>query len=143
MAERPDFIQYEGVDLLSLRFSGMSVDEVRDYLEASKAVISKQPLKSVLFLVDVTGLNYNLKSIRDFTNFSRFNGEFSKATAVIGLTSEMRMLYKAALAMSGRDKSTVRFFSSGEENVAKAWLKGIIDKEEEEKKKLQAETAGE
>jgi hypothetical protein len=139
MDKKPDFIQYEGVDMLSLQFAGLSVEEVREYLEASKSVISKQPLKSVLFIVNVTGLNYNLKSIRDFTNFSRFNGEFSKATAVIGLTAEMRMLYKAALAMSGRDKSLVQFFSSGEENVAKAWLKGIVEKEKEELRRLQAE----
>lgn len=134
---KPYFLQYEGVDLLYLDFRNINNEELVPFLNECKIFISKCQPGNVLFLVDVTNFKYGIKNIRDFTNFSRFNEKFSKATAIIGMTKEMQMLYNVALSLAGRDKSRVKTFST--ELEAKQWLKGIIDKEKEEKKHIESE----
>ncbi len=137
MVKKPCFIQFEGVDLYYLEFKGLSNEEVREYMEESKAIVSKCLPDSVLFLVNASGVNYTVKTIRDFTNFSRYNGHFARATAIMGLSPEMRMLYNVALAMANRDKSRFKFFSAQEESAAKIWLKSIAGKEKEDEEKKQ------
>ncbi len=137
MTERkPFYIQYEGLNLLYLDFKEIQNEEIPDFISICKAFVAKCEHESVLFLVNVHGMHYNMKTIRDFTNFSRYNSDFSKATAVVGMTKEMQVLYNVALSMAGRDKRYIKTFDSDDEEAAKAWLKNVIDEEKGEKEKL-------
>ncbi len=112
-----------------------------DFINVCKAFIAPLQTHGVLFLVNVDGMKYTIRTIRDFTNFSRFNAEFSKATAVVGMTKEMQTLYNVALAMAGRDKKYIKTFNADQVEAAKAWLKALVDEEKAAKDKLLREDA--
>lgn len=133
MRQKPCFIRFQGVDLFYLDFKNIESEEVAQYLEESKALISKCPPDSILFLVDATGVNYSPKMIREFTNFSRFNGPFARATAIIGISNQIRLLYNVALSIAGRDKSKFKYFSERDDGEAKLWLKSMINNKKGEK----------
>ncbi len=129
MERMPQYLSYEGIDLLSIDFSGLNSDEMRVLIEISKSFVSKCKPGSILFFVKVTGIKYTVKSIRDFTNFSKYNRDFAKATAIIGISREAQVLYNVALSLAGRDKSTIKFFDEGRDDEARMWLKSVIDNE--------------
>lgn len=120
MFEPPRLTEVQGVPMLSLDFRHKNAQEVADYILVCKPIIAKCPEGSVRFLVNVTGMNFGMRTVRDFTLFSKFNNPFAQATAIIGMTPQMQVLYNAALALAGRDKSRVRTVNTEAEGIA--WL---------------------
>jgi hypothetical protein len=127
MDREPHYIDYEGIKLLYLDFSDMPNEKIRLFMEKCKKILRDLPQKSLLYLVNVKNMDYSVKSIKDFTNFSKFNDHFSKATAIIGMDSMKQTLYNVALAFSERDKKFIKTCNS--EDEAKAWLKSVLDSE--------------
>jgi hypothetical protein len=127
MDKMPCFVDYEELRLVYLDFSEMQTDVIPGFLEKCKDFVRNLPQKSVLFLVNAYHIDFTTKNIRDFTQFSKYNAYYAKATAVIGMDSVKQTLYNVALTLADRDKEKIQYFRNEEDG--KAWLKYMSEKD--------------
>ncbi len=119
MADRVQFIQYRGKQILHLDFSKAKADEVIDTIGKARAVIDTQPQASVRILTDVTDAAFNSKVSEAMKEFVTHNKPFVVASAVIGVTGLKQIIYNAVVKFSGRN--LVAFDTPDQ---AKDWLAG-------------------
>ena len=136
MERKPYFTEINGEKVIFLDYSNITTDEITIFNQAIKDFLfnSKECKEGkMFFLADSSGLKYTLKTIRDFTSLSKVTGKYSLATAIYGMTLEMKTLYNAALALAGRNKEQIQIFETREQAIE--WLsKRIIDEREKRRK---------
>lgn len=103
MAERVQFIQYKGKQLLHLDFSHAKAEEVLDTIVKARTVIGAQPEGSVRTLTDVTEAAFNSKVSEAMKEFVNHNRRFVTASAVVGVTGLKQIIYNAVIKFSGRN----------------------------------------
>ncbi|MCX7821785.1 MAG: hypothetical protein N2258_08965 [Brevinematales bacterium] len=137
MERKPYFTEIEGERIIFLDYTNITPDEIPIFNQAIKEfLLNCEECKEgeMFFLADSTGLKYTLRTIRDFTSLSKVTGKYSKATAIYGMTLEIKKLYNAALALAGRSKEQIQIFETKTEAVG--WLSRRISEEREKKRKL-------
>ncbi len=102
------FIMHNAKRMLYLDFSNMNMEQFFESLEKAKAMISSEPEKSVLTLVNVKGGKFDTKVSGALKEFVKSNTPYIKATAVYGVEGLMDIIFKSILAVSGR-KNLVSF----------------------------------
>ena len=101
MSERVYKIEH-GIVLLD--FSGISNPAAeRHRAEEAHALIATHPPKSVLVLTDVSGSTFDHTSIEDLRKLVERNRPYVKASALVGLSALTRIIFRALMALTGRD----------------------------------------
>jgi hypothetical protein len=116
--KRARFVDHGNKKLLLFDFSGLEKEEAQQVMNYSTQMISHMPKASVLTLTDVTGLKYDDELKEDFKRFADHNRPHVVAGAVVGVTGWKKLIYLAALKLSGR--TNLHLFNDVEE--AHEWL---------------------
>lgn len=118
MMARARFVDHGAKKLLLFNFSGLEKGEAQQVMNYGSQMISHMPTASVLTLTDVTGLQYDDELKEDFKRFVEHNRPHVVAGAVVGVTGWKRLIYLAALKLSGRTNLQL----CSDEAEARAWL---------------------
>lgn len=118
MMARARFVDHGAKKLLLFNFSGLEKEEAQQVMNYGSQMISHMPPASVLTLTDVTGLKYDDELKEDFKRFAEHNRPHVVAGAVVGVTGWKRLIYLAALKLSGRTNLQL----CSDEAEARAWL---------------------
>lgn len=115
---KPELISYKGKTISYMDFSNLkTIDEIDSLIKLSKAYIHNQTTFSVLALTNIDGIHFNSNIKGMFSDFVGSNKPFVKASAVIGISGLVRIVYNAVTRLNGRD---VRSFDT--DILAKEWL---------------------
>ena len=113
MSDRVRVIEH-GIILLD--FSNIpDPDKELHHSAVAKKLISSQPRGQVLVLTDVTGSNFSQKSLESLKDLMQHNRPYVKASALVGLSPLTRVVFRAVMALTGRD---IRVFESRKEAIA-------------------------
>lgn len=100
MRERVSIIEH-GIVLLD--FSGIAdPDTERHRAEEARRLIATQLLGQALVLTDVSGSNFNQRSIEDLRTLVEANRPYVRASALVGLSAITRVVFKALMALTRR-----------------------------------------
>jgi len=84
--ERIRFVEIGGTRILLSDFAGIrEVSELQRTTRLGMELVRTQPLKSLLILVDVTGVEYSLEAFAILQQSVAANRPYVKARAVVGL----------------------------------------------------------
>ncbi len=118
MMKRARFVDHGAKKLLLFDFSELEKEDAQQVMKYGTQMISHMPKGSVLTLSNVTGLKYDDELKEDFKNFTNHNRPYVVAGAVVGVTGWKKLIYLAALKLSGR--SNLQLCS--DEAEAREWL---------------------
>jgi hypothetical protein len=90
--ETPRFIDHGAKRILFLDFARASPRQHADGMRAAAAILAREPPRSVLVLVDVTGLSENAGTEEEVRRFLAEAGPHIRAKAVVGLVGLKRIL---------------------------------------------------
>ncbi|MRR34945.1 STAS/SEC14 domain-containing protein, partial [bacterium] len=86
-------------------------------LKQARELICGQPPASVRSLIDYTGIRYNIPAVEAQKAFSTAVGPHMKASAVVGITGILQVIYRSVVKLTGRK---IRTFDDLE--AAQDWL---------------------
>jgi hypothetical protein len=116
--DRVQIIQHQGKKILYIDFTSLdSVDLISSVLQEVKTYVHAQPPFSVYSLVNVEGMHFNNKVKEMFTEVVKSNKPYVKASAVIGVSGLLQIMFNGLMKITGRE---VKSFNSLE--LAKNWL---------------------
>ena len=78
------FTNYKNKKMLVLDFSNLSGEAVFKLLNESKLFISKQPKNSILALINITNLKYDMDTLNTFKEYITNNEKYVLASAIYG-----------------------------------------------------------
>lgn len=116
--DRVKFIEHRGARILLSDLSG-----IRDTLELQRAIrigselVQAEPPRSVLVLVDVTAVEYNLEAFAVLQQSVAQNRPYVRARAVVGLPAIASVPYGIVAKLSGSPMA-----SFADREAAKEWL---------------------
>jgi len=116
--DRVKIINHQGKKILYIDFNSLdSIELIGSILQEVKIYVHAQLPFSVYSLVNVEGMRFNNSVKEMFTEVVQSNKPFVKASAVIGVTGLIQIMFNGLMKMTGRE---VKSFSSME--LAKNWL---------------------
>ena len=105
----PQIISYKNHSVVYLDFSNLrSRDEVNDLIGKAIAEIRRRPLKSVLTLTNIEGMYFNNTIFSAFSKYVRENTPYVKASAVVGMTGLIAIMYNGFVKVTGREVKAFR-----------------------------------
>jgi hypothetical protein len=116
-AARVQFIEHMEKRVLFINYADCDITMLKAVTEEMHRVISREPLKSVLTLNDVTGTGFDSESVAVLKSKVAANAPYVKRAAVIGISGLQRLIYEAVQRFSQRN---IPVFDSREE--ALTWL---------------------
>jgi hypothetical protein len=111
------FIEHKGKKILLIDFSQKTAEEVLELIPDVKNIVIKQPLNSLLTLIDVSNTHYNTTVIQTLKELTRANKPYVKASAVVGITAMLKIILQTVTRFSGR-----KFFTADNLVQGKDWL---------------------
>ncbi|MFA5321836.1 MAG: hypothetical protein WC373_04120 [Smithella sp.] len=96
------FITHKGVKILYEDFSNGKPGELLPAIEKAKAVISSQPKKSILALVNVQGAGFDMSVTAALKDFVKGNEPYIKCAAIYGVEGLKEVIFKSILTFTGR-----------------------------------------
>ena len=116
--DRVRFIEHNGTSILLSDLSGIrSTPELQRAVRVGGELLQTQPPRSVLVLVDLTGVEYSLESFAIVQQSVAVNRPFVRARAIVGLPSAAAIPFQIVAKLSD---SPMASFAGIEE--AKEWL---------------------
>jgi nicotinic acid phosphoribosyltransferase len=116
--ERVTWIDHKGKRIVFTDLSRMAVSEEQiAVLKQAMDLICAQPPASVLSLIDYTGLKYNIPAVEMQKTFSTAVSPHMKASAAVGITGMMQVIYRSIVRITRRN---IKTFDDIE--TAKDWL---------------------
>ena len=116
--DRISEVEHRGKKILVQDFAGLRAgDEFRESIAEAKRYIASQPPKSVLSIFDATHALYNAEVVAELKEFTKHNGPYMKASAVVGIEGILSIALMAVSKFSGR---TFKIFKDRES--AMDWL---------------------
>ncbi len=106
--KRSSWINYNGKKILFIDFANAKVDGVNDAIAEAKPMISSQPPKSVLCLVDTTGTSFSLDISSAVKEFTMHNKPFMKMTAIVGVEGLQKIILTSVIMFTKRDNLIVK-----------------------------------
>lgn len=105
MTDRPrtEFRLYDGVRICLLDFTHLATEEEGAVAIAeAKAIIAKEPPKSVYTITDVTGSRVTPKLRAALTDLTQHNKPYVVSGAVVGMTAIQRVILRGIVQLTGR-----------------------------------------
>ncbi len=116
--ERVTWIRHRGKDIVFTDLSGLTKSEEQiEVLKQAQGIICQQPEKSVLSMIDYTGVHYNMPAVEAQKEFSTAVGPHMKASTVVGITGILQVVYRSVVRITKRN---IKTFATREE--ALDWL---------------------
>lgn len=78
------FTNYKNRNILTLNFSNLSRKDIFKLLDESRLFISKQPKNSVLSLINITNLKYDIDTLNAFKEYINNTENYVLASAIFG-----------------------------------------------------------
>ncbi len=111
--DRIRHIVHEGKGVIIFDFSNMtSGPDALKLIQRSMDECKKHPPDSILSITDVTDAVYNRDTLEGMKQFSEKSKEFTKKSAVVGITGMKKVGYRIVMAFSKRN---LRVFDKVEE----------------------------
>lgn len=105
----PQIINYKNHAVVYLDFSNLrSTDEINDLIGKAITEIRRRPLKSVLTLTNIDGMYFNNTIFSVFSKYVRENSPYVKASAVVGMTGLISIMYNGFVKVTGREVKAFR-----------------------------------
>jgi hypothetical protein len=105
----PQIINYKNHAVVYLDFSNLrSTDEINDLIGKAIAEIRRRPLKSALTLTNIDGMYFNNTIFSVFSKYVRENSPYVKASAVVGMTGLISIMYNGFVKVTGREVKAFR-----------------------------------
>lgn len=102
--ERTRFIEHRGVPILLLDFSSvMNEQAALAAIAEAKAAVGGQPRDSLLTLTNVAGSHFDSTVVAALRDLVEHNRPFVRASAVVGLTGLMRVVFTTMVHLTGRN----------------------------------------
>ena len=111
------WIEHMGERILYTDFSNATPEEITSISKQSAAVSCAQEKKSVLQIVDVSNVTYDLKSWQEVRNKTKEAEPYNRASAVLGVEGVMKHFLTVTKMVSKRN---IKAFDNIED--AKEWL---------------------
>ena len=119
MASAPQFIDHNGKQILLMDFSGVrSTAEITQTVEEIKKIVAQQQPRSLLGLVDFTGMPTSGESIKIIKGMAAHNRPYMKFIALVGLGFPRSVAFRVMLRFTGRKNHKV----FGKREKALDWL---------------------
>ncbi len=100
---RINFVEYQGKRILIEDFSHLKQGkEFLDTIEEAQKLITSQPPKSVLAVLDATNAHYDVEIIGRMKEFVKANGPYIKSSAVVGVSGLLLIALNTLSSVSGR-----------------------------------------
>jgi hypothetical protein len=116
--KRVNIIEHSGKKILHLDFSASNnSDELIEAVKIAKAVINKNPLKSLLCLTDIADSLLTAELVGSLYDLAKSNKPYVKASAILGISKKKKCLLNSLLQYSGREIEAFEEIHS-----AKEWL---------------------
>jgi hypothetical protein len=116
--ERVSWIKHRSRDIVFTDLSSLTKSEEQiEVLEQARKLICQQPEKSVLSMIDYTGVRYNIPAVEAQKEFSAAVGPHMKASTVVGVTGILQVVYRSVVRITRRN---IKTFATREE--ALDWL---------------------
>jgi hypothetical protein len=116
--ERVKFVEHQGVRILLSDLSG-----IRDGMELQRTIrlatelVQAQPMRSLLILVDLTGVEYSLEAFAIVQQAVATNRPYVRARAVVGLPGAAAIPFSVVAKLSGSPMASFE-----DQEAAKDWL---------------------
>lgn len=116
--DRAKFIEHRGTRILLSDLSGIrTTEELQRAVRLGSELVQSQPPHSLLILVDVTGVEYNIESFAVVQQSVAANRPYIRARAVVGLPQVAAVPFSLVARLAG---SPMASFDDLE--AAKDWL---------------------
>ncbi|HEX3043471.1 MAG TPA: hypothetical protein VHY08_01850 [Bacillota bacterium] len=118
--ERFKLITHKGKTVIRCDLTDFNIytkEKLQETMDQVKAEIAKHPPGSVLILTDLTGVRFDIEIVKKFTDFTRDNKPYIKASAVLGVAGLMQSAFYSVKRNALRD-----IFSFASEVEALDWL---------------------
>jgi hypothetical protein len=116
--DRMQFIEHRGTRILFSNLSGIrSSEELQRAIRQGSELVQSEPLRSVLVLVDVTNVEYNIESFAIVQQSVAENRPYVRARAIVGLPRAAAIPFSIVAKLSDGPMAS---FNDLEE--AKDWL---------------------
>jgi hypothetical protein len=100
--ERVRFIEHDGTSILLSDLSGIeSSEELQGAVRLGTELLQGRPPKSVLVLVDLTGVEYSLERFAIVQQSVAVNRPYVRARAIVGLTRFASAAFQVVAKLSG------------------------------------------
>ena len=97
-------------------FSGLTdPTEELAFIAEARAFMERQPRGTALVLTDVSGASFNQEVVDAMKELAAHHHPWVRASALVGLTPLMRIVYRAIIALTRRD---IRVCETREEAIA-------------------------
>jgi len=116
--ERARFIDHNGVRIFYIDFSGCSIEEANEVIEASAGHIRSEPEGTVLTLTYTDGGKFNSELIGVLKEFTKGNIPYVKAAAVVGISGLQKIVLDAVSLFSSREFSTFESLDEAKDYLA-------------------------
>ena len=100
MSSQPRTIEH-GIVLLDFT-NVLDPSSERHRIDEARRFIATQPLGQALVLTDVSGSNFDQRAIEDLRKLAEDNRPYVKASALVGLSALTRVIFRAVMALTGR-----------------------------------------
>lgn len=101
---KPEIISHKGAEIIYLNFTNMrNIDEIIELESAGGKLIQEQAFGSAFTLTNMDGMFFNNEIRNHFSTVVKANTPFVKASAVIGLTGLISIMYSSFVKLSGRN----------------------------------------
>jgi hypothetical protein len=107
------FLIEHGIVLLDFT-DVVNPDTERHRIEEARKFIATQPLGQALVLTDVSRSNFDQRTIEDLRKLVEANRPYVKASALVGLSALTRVIFRAVMALTGRQ---LRAFETREQAI--------------------------
>jgi len=97
-----EWITHRDKRILYMNIATDRTEALKNAIEQLKPLIEKEPLNSILCLVDVTGGHINVDISKALREFTEHNKPYMLMTAVIGITGLQRAIYDGILIVTRR-----------------------------------------
>jgi hypothetical protein len=115
------FIDHNGKQILLMDFSGVrSSAEITQTVEEIKKIVAQQQSRSLLGMVDFTGVPTNRESIKIIKGMAAHNRPYMRFIALVGLGFPRSVAFRVMLLLTGRKNHKV----FGKREKAMDWLGG-------------------
>lgn len=102
-SDRVRWIRHNGKDVLSVDYTGCTEKQILKILDERLRIVTAQPPKSVLTLVNVTNGDFTRKALTRVKEVTALERPYVKRTALIGAETLPKGFVKAVATFSVRD----------------------------------------
>ena len=102
------WIEHKGKKIFLMDFIYTEVADLMKAINDAKTEIAKQPLASVLGLVDVSDSAFNKDVAEALKDLSMANKPYIKMSVVVGVEGIKKVIYQAVLRFTGRKNLVLR-----------------------------------